>query len=391
MVWMTMCDDQVTPIKITVGKADYSRKINEKFSIETGVKVSATRLGNDVRLESLSQNDWTTDEALSAQYKLKEDIGAVYTVLNITVDEKMHVKTGLRYEYTSTNVSTLKVTDIVDRRYGNLFPSIFLSRKMGENGSINLSYNQRITRPTYNDIAPFVLFADPKIFFSGNPQLRPSISNTFKVGYTLKNYLLSVSYSYDKNPIARFQSKVDPANNRQYITAENFKNMKTVSTTLAIPVKIAQWWDVQNNIITAWQQVNTVYNTAPVQVDQVNYRITSSSSFTLPKDFSLELSGFYQSASFWGAALLKPMGSLNFGVQKKFKKGSLRFNVNDALNTIKYKHSVNIPEQNLVTTSHYLLNFRTFRLTYSRNFGNDNLKAKRTRATGSEEERRRAQ
>ena len=56
-------------------------------------------------------------------------------------------------------------------------------------------------------------------------------------------------------------------------------------------------------------------------------------------------------------------------------KGALRFNVNDAFNTIKYKHSVNMTEQKLVTTSRYLLNFRTFKLTYSRNFGNDKLKA----------------
>ena len=382
---------KVTPIKIVVGKADYSRNINEKISVETGVKLSVTSLYNDVKVENLSQREWITDQSLSAGYKLKEEIAAVYTVFNLVFNEKLNIKAGLRYEYTTTNLSTVKQEDIVDRQYGYFFPSIFITRKIDDDRSLNLSFTQRITRPTYKDIAPFVLFADPKIFFSGNPQLRPSISNTIKAGFTFKGNLFSISYSHDNNPIAQFQSKVDTVTNRQYITTENLKNMKTLSATIAIPLQIGERWNIQNNILAGWQQVNAFYRQADVRINQATYRITSTNSFTLPKEYSLEVGGFYQSPTFWGMAVLKPIGSVDIGAQKKFKKGSIRFNVNDVFNTIKYKPSLNIPSQNLITESQYLLYPRSFRLTYTRNFGNDELKANRSRATGSEEERRRAQ
>ncbi len=97
----------------------------------------------------------------TAKYKLDEKYAAAYTSFSITVSEKTSIKTGLRYEYTTSNLGTIEIKNIVDRRYGNLFPTFFLSHKVDNNNAVNFSYSRRITRPTFNALAPFTYYTSP--------------------------------------------------------------------------------------------------------------------------------------------------------------------------------------------------------------------------------------
>lgn len=378
---------KITPIHIWVGSLDYSKKLSKKVKMDAGIKGSTSKFKNNVLIEKLVQDDWVPDPSLSAEYSLNEDIAAAYTSFNINTDSKTEIKAGLRYEYTNSNLGTAQTKNIVDRQFGKLFPSIFVTRKINKSHSIGLSYSRRITRPTFNDMAPFVIFIDPNTFFSGNPALKPAIGDIIKADYTFKRYLFSVSYNYNKDAIARFQTKIDPATNKQLFSSENLSNVKTLSATLSVPLTITNWWSMQNNLTGTWQQVNTVYNNTDLRIEQKSIRINSAQSFTLPKDFAVELSGFYQTAGMFGTARLAAYGMLNAGIQKKIGKGKLRFGVDDIFNTFIFETSVKVPEQNLDAEANYKFTQRTYRLTYTRSFGNDKLKEKRNRVTGAEEER----
>lgn len=79
------------------------------------------------------------------------------------------------------------------------------------------------------------------------------------------------------------------------------------------------------------------------------------------------------------------------GIQKKFSGngGTLRIGVDDVLNSLRLRSVSDFPEHNLVSDFEVDFSQRTFKLSYSRNFGNNQLKGARQRAIGSEEERRR--
>ena len=381
-----------TPIQFWVGKMDYTRKLSPKLSLEAGIKGTVSTFDNDVRVERSKTSNWEIDPDYTSFATLKEDIFAGYVGSNLNPDSKTTIKLGLRYEYTNSNLGTPVVKNIVDRHYGSLFPSFFISKKINDYKAVNFSYSRRINRPKFDDMAPFIFFFDPNIFFSGNPALQPSISDNVKFDFTYKRLMASLSYNYDNNSIAGFQSRVDPKTNKQIIYAENLDYLQTVALVVSLPFNITRWWTTQNNVTATWQQANAPLDNTTLKIEQANVNLMTTQTFQLAESFSLELTGFYQSTSIFGRYRVEPYGKVDFGVQKKFKNNNerLRFAVTDVFSTFKY---VWVSNTENLTFSKTTLQFSkvTVNLTYSRNFGRNTVKAARSRNTGSMEERGRVQ
>ena len=62
------------------------------------------------------------------------------------------------------------------------------------------------------------------------------------------------------------------------------------------------------------------------------------------------------------------------------------FNVTNILNTGVFSMSTSIPELNIETNLKLRYAYPMFKLTYTRSFGKEKLKEKRTRTTGAEDE-----
>jgi outer membrane receptor protein involved in Fe transport len=382
-----------TPINVWVGTIDYSNKLTKKVNMEAGLKATISHFTNNVQIDRLQQSGWKTDDLLSSSFNLNENISAAYSLINWTASNKIAIKLGLRYEYTNSNLGSLTMKNIIDKHYGKLFPSFFLSHTINEQNSANFSYSRRITRPTFWNLAPFVIFMDPNTYFSGNPGLQPSITDNVNVSYTYRKKIVTVNYSYEADPITNFSPTIDPKTNKETLAAANQKNRKTIGISFSIPITITKWWSAQTNLNGIFQQMNGLYNGEPIVLESKNFVVNVSQNFKLPKEFSLSLSGFYRSASLWGIYRFHKMGSLDLGIQKKLrdKKSTLRFNYGNMLNTVVIRPEINLPEKNLVSRARLIFTPPNFRLTFSHNFGNDKVKEKRSRSAGTEEEKGRFQ
>ena len=383
--------DKTTPIHTWVGAADVNRKISANLSLNAGVKYTFSNFTNDISFSTLSNDVWVRDNTLSALYTLDEDYSAAYATFNATIDKKTEMKIGARYEYTNSNLGTETQKNIVDRHYGKLFPSVFLTRKIDDNNSINLSFTKRITRPTFNDLAPFTYYADPNTLYTGNSALQPAYANVVKADYTMDKYFLSVTYTLENASIQAFQPRTDSIANKQILSAQNIKNLKTLNVSLTVPITITNWWTVQLNLMGTWNQANAIIDNKDVQINNVSYGINGSQRFTLSPSWSAEMSGFFQSSNVLGIFVIQPMGSLDIGVRKKLKdnKSNINFAVTNLLNTLVFAFKADVPDHNIYADVQLHTFFRGYRVTYTRNFGKEKLKANRDRITGSEEERRR--
>ena len=380
-----------TPISVAVAKADYALNINEKTKLETGGKVTSMRFDNDVRVDSLpAQKDWVVLPALTSLFHLDEDVLGAYATFSSSVNAKTDIKAGLRYEYTRTNLGSETQPNVVDRQYGSWFPSVFVTRKLTETQTLNLSYSRRISRPQIRNLAPWLIFSDPTTVEGGNPALQPSFTDAVKLDYGFKSWKFGLSYSVENAPM-RFVPEVDPVTNRQINKFENLDNEKVIGATLFIPLHPIKGWQMQNNLFINSTELNLVLEGRKIQLTNINYGFNSTNTFTLPKGFSVEVSGNYMSPGYWGVAKWRATGSANIGVQKDLgeKWGKLRFSATDLFLSTNWYGVTNQPEINLLVTSSYQFAERTFMLTWTNTFGNKKVKSARERQTGSAEEMRR--
>lgn len=382
---------KTTPMSILASKADFTRQFGEKTTLEAGLKGTVTRFNNDVLVEDLLLEGWTRNPDYSADYSMEEDIAAAYSAVSVKLNEKTDVKAGLRYEYTRANLGSAEQPDIVDRQYGNLFPSVYVSHKLNKNNTLQFSYSRRINRPNFMQLAPYFIFYDPTTIETGNPKLQPSIVDGVKADYMWKSVQLSLQYSYEDNAIIQGQPEVDPVTNRQVNGAVNYDYAKTAAATLTFPLRPFNWWEMQASATAQWQEYKGFQNGLISKQSLANWYGFASQSLRLPKQYTIELSGFYFSGGPYGKIVARPAGEVNIGIQKELggNGGTLRFTVSDVFLTAIWTSVIDDPEQNFYYRGQYRQTERIFRLTYSSKFGNGKVKDARRRATGSEEERRR--
>ncbi|KAA3437636.1 outer membrane beta-barrel family protein [Rufibacter hautae] len=386
--------EKTTPIHLWVSKADYRNKLSENTTLEAGLKATLSELENEVAVQDNRDGVWTPNAEFSQHIRMLEDIGAAYVNFSHLLPFKVKLQTGLRYEYTHTDLSTIEGTPIVNRRYGNLFPSIFVSRDLTKKSSLQVSYSRRIMRPTYDNLAPFVYFIDPNTFLSGNTNLKPTITDALQTTYRFHDrFLVTLGYSYDHTPIIDWQMHLDSATNKQYARAENLKHRRNYSLTLSLPFNPTGWWQIQSNFLATWINNTGLYDGKEITLNSGFANVNLNQTFKLPKSFTAEVSGSYQTRTPFGISYINPFGSLNAGVQKELpdEKGVFRLSINDIFWTDRFKLLSDVKELNLYSSfSGVFSDPRIVRLTYSRNFGNRKMKVATRRETSSEEERKRA-
>ena len=379
-----------TGIEIWTSSLDFTGKINSQISYEVGVKGSFTDLQNDIVVDDLNDGSWIIDNELTSFANMYENIGAFYASTTIKATDKLDIQAGIRYEHTRTNIDTRQQDNVVDRDYGEWFPSFFINHRINDINSWVFSYSRRISRPSFFQLAPFVIFNDPNNFFSGNIALLPSFTDALKLEYKLKSVLLSLQYSHDKNSISLFQPRINNEN-KQVSTAENLDYRNNYSVVLSFPIRIAKWWEMQFNGIGSHYSVKATYLEDPISISINNFSFNGSQKFKISKTLNAELSGFYQSRQLFGIMEMRGLGGLDFGFEKKFANSSLRASYSDIFGTNKWKFTAVIPSEKLNSFSSLDFETTVFNITYTKTFGNTKLKSKKRTKTGSEEEQRRFQ
>lgn len=380
-----------TPMDIWSTKVDHRFKPNDQLQIETGFKLRTAQFTNDASLENKVGQSWQLDSTFSSIVDMNEEVVATYASVNYQINKKTRLKVGLRYEYTIANLGSMERPNIVDRQYGNFFPSVFITQNLNGNNQLQASYSRRINRPDFTMLAPYFYFFDPTTLLTGDPSLQPSITDKAGINYQWKTIQLQINYSYTKEALVNWQISNDPTTDVAIFIPKNFDFGRVWNSSLSIPFNPKPWLEIRNNISIVWQKfVNTEEgNTLSYSNNGWNYN--GSINLILPKKISLELSGFYQSKSLMGGLLFDPMSQVNLGVQKEFSnnRGVLKFTFNDMFFNANLNLSQSFEENNFDYTGYFQMSARTFRLTYSLNFGNKKLKKARARSTSSEEERRR--
>ena len=320
---------------------------------------------------------------------IKETILGAYASYLKKWNEKWESDLGLRLEHYNYELTDAVGNNDFSVTYNNLFPVLRTSYAIDSLNTLTLSFNRRIERPAFMNIAGFNLLIDPSLFVTSNTRLRPSFTNALRLAYQLRSFLLAIEVNKTKGAIS-FYNTVDKQQNLQTSTPINFDSMSGVLITMSFPVKIGNIWKMNWNLDGAYKKVKDASNRPlPFEKDMFSVTAQLSNVFELGNSWTANIDGRYMSPFISGDQEHYLRHFINFGISKKFKnESSLTFSVQDitASSSIldwEYKQ----PELGIKTYGDNDFSERVFQLTYSFSFGNQKVKEKRKRETGSQEER----
>lgn len=382
-----------TDIDIATAKADYETPFL-KGSLGFGAKFSQVRSDNIFNFYDEVNGVDTLNLERSNQFIYTENVSAGYITYSRQI-KKWAFNAGLRAEHTKSlgDLQSAQETELdrVDRNYLNFFPSGGATYNLNYKNSFRLNYSRRIDRPRYENLNPFEYKINELAYRAGNPFLQPQYTHSIQFTHTYK-YTLNSSISYSRTDDFFTQITDTTETNRTYLTTENLSTRDVYNATVSYPFSPTKWWNTYTNMGLTHLRNRADFGVGKeIDITATTYNVFHQSTFTLPKDFLVELSGFYTSPGIWGANFRnKHFAAVNVGVIKRFLegRGSIKVAVSDVFRQSWWRGVQEFGILYIDVSGGW--ESRQFKVNLSYLFGNSQMKKIRNRKTGMEDEGSRA-
>lgn len=194
-------NSQITKSKDKLVQIDYVLPVGEKSQFEVGHKTTLQDLNSDFKVRN---NLGVVLTPPSNAITFKQNIYAFYAQYGSKLD-KFSYLLGLRTEITDIDLHVITTNQSSNKNFTEWFPTVNLGYELSDTQNITLGYSRRLRRPRYWFLNPFESRSSATNVFRGNPDLNPTFTSSFDLGYTTKiskfNVGASIYYQYSTNII----------------------------------------------------------------------------------------------------------------------------------------------------------------------------------------------
>ena len=358
-------------------QADYVLPIGKNGRFEAGYRGSF--------LNNLTNFVVTPDDSnFSNTLEYVENVNALYTQYGSKID-KFSYFLGIRFEDSDIEVNSLTENDYNTKKYNNLFPSATLNYEFSESSSVSLSYSKRINRPRGRFLNPVSSLSSNINIFQGNPDLDPSLTDAFDIGYLKRWNKLTFNtsaYINVTNDAFQFIRKESGLFATTIVDGEDIVDPVTGDVTpvggedvrvpviLSTPINLAKeyrvgfefnlnytpykWWRLNGNFNAFrnetqgdYRYINYVGNTVVQNFDNVAFTWFAriNSKITLPYKIDWQTNGTYNAPQTNAQGRSLGVASMNLAFSKDVlkDKATIALNVSDVFNSRKRIMETNIP------------------------------------------------
>ena len=371
-------------IRETEIKADYTQPLMEDVILGVGSKVSFYDINStsEVTRYQPTLKQYLFNSSLSNNLDYHQKVYAFYSEISFPLGKLLNVKLGGRYERTEINsYYSNSIQQVKIPGYNTFVPSIYLSKKIGENQNIKLSYSKRIERPDYHDLNPFVNTNDPKNLTAGNPYLLPEIGHRIELGYSkdvenVGSVMVSLFYRINDHDIQPYiiyypSFKVGDSTytNVSVNTRQNIGMEKNAGINFFADLHISGKFTVRSNTFFFHRHTINVIDPG-FNSNSFNYRFNLNATYQATPTLVGEFFGNFNSARHEAQGNYPSFTSYNIAIRKQFwnKKGSIAFTTTNPFN--KYvTQQTNLFGSNFTATTARKIPFRSFGLNFTWKFG----------------------
>ncbi len=246
----------------------------------------------------LGTNNFIADPQFSSRVQVSNYIHAAYVQYN-GITKKLHYGTGLRLEQSNRTLNFSKNNQTITQALTNLFPSIQLRYKAWDKSNLKFGYSRRIKRTNNYELNPFPEREHSETLEQGDPELLPELIGTFETGieHTFKKgtFFATAYYQIVNNPIQRVNKIFNDTILNRAFTNAGKSTQFGIETNITYQVN--KWYNLVfgGNIYKYEIKGNIFNNAIAIENSSWVYSINSSQTFTLTKNWTMQLSINYLS------------------------------------------------------------------------------------------------
>lgn len=349
-------------------KVDYTRPLPDRAKLKTGLDFEvASNDYDNYGKRGPTADGQAVDPARTNRFVYDQDVYAAYVTYERPFGD-FTVQGGLRAEQAEIKTNQITAGLKGSNDYAKVYPSLFLGYDLSASQQLRANYSRRVQRPQAQDLNPYRVYLDPFNYRSGNPDLKPQITDSYELGWQFRSgptYYLATAY-YRSTSKAVTDVVRDMGGGVLLTTKENLGESRNGGLEL-----------VANGRLTPKLTYNVSGNLFWNELDAGNLGFTDKRSGTTasgraslnwqatPKDF-FQISGFTSGKRLTPQGHREPVQMLNLGYRRKVSdKLSLVVTVQDAADT--FRDAVITETATLRDRSERLPRVRTafFGLTYT--------------------------
>ena len=357
-----------------VMQTDYVNPINDNMKWEGGLRAQIRTFESN----QLNYLNGVFNPLISNNFEYTDYVYAGYVTFSQKVKDKFSYQLGLRAESSSYEGVQLGKSKYTNEFPLSFFPSVFLTKSIGDKQDIQLNYSRRINRPNFFQLMPNTDFSDPLNYQTGNPDLKPEFTNSLELSYQKtygernNTFLATVFGKYTTDLISRYQSrqKVGSSDTTAFVsTWINASSAYAAGLELVFRNNLTKWWEVNLNTNVYYSKINGSNVVPDLENERTSSFTKLNNTFKINKGWSIQLSADYQSKSalpvstsnsggggrgfgggggggFMGGSPSTTQGYINanygvdLGLRKDFKiktnQASISLNINDIFRTRRY-------------------------------------------------------
>ena len=229
---------------------------------------------------------------------------------------------GLRYEAVNSDYYSFgEFQSEPSRNYRDLFPNLSAGWKKGKWG-VELSYDKRISRPSYQSLNSNVQYDNRYEYEGGNPLLRPTIKQNLDLGITHSWLNLTAGYNHNKDIRLSFGDLFQEGTEITIWTNRNFDKFESYHASLTASPKFGFYSPTLT--LSYWQQnFDTQSYGINEKMDKPQFMVNLRNWFTIDKTTKAMLYLHYSTSYDYGFTHYAHEFNVNGRIQKTFFGESL--------------------------------------------------------------------
>jgi len=320
-------------------QTDYTDPLTDgRARFETGLKaiLHGNHSYND--FQNAVGSNWIKDPAASYNYRYNDNTYAAYASYSDQVGKKFSYMAGLRLEKYDYTGKLLDVNSGFGFHQTGLYPSLYLTEKVGEQGDVHLNYSRRVNRPQWWQITPQTNYSNPQNPQSGNPDIRPENTNLFELAYNDKFGALTFNSTiYVKNTLNPIMAYNKPLSRDTLLsTFENGNSINTYGAELIFRLPVTKWWNATTNLNVFGTDINANNLSQGLSNSGFSGFAKLNSDMRLLKLYTFQVTGNYNAANIVAQGKVLASGGLDIAIKRDLLKNNaatLVLSLSDVFNT----------------------------------------------------------